>query len=257
MLRLRLVHVPLAAALLVASLAAPSHAEPVPPEDRVGVTGWSEGGRWGDVVNLYGLSLSGAPSGTTITGTMSSCGRPVAEAAAGVRPDRGSALFLLLEDNANLPTQYPDGDDRTVEGVSNRVYLGDLVGPSYQYELTITHPDRDPYVLTGSHRVRTVRRPSCADIDRTVRRTIRVLEWSTLRGRPRVGHTVRATRVVTEEASTVRYRWRTGDKKVLSRKPRLRLTKKLRRQYVECTVTISQPGKRVQHQYLSLPRGVR
>lgn len=261
--RVRLLCLIVMTTFLTLPLATPAHAEPVPPEQRMFVTGWSEGAQGGNTINFFGLHLSGAPGGTTITPTMRSCGRLVADGFGGLdQDDQGFVQFFLLGDLpgssnlGNLPTQYPPDDDRTVRYVAPRLGLGDLVGRSYDYSLTVTEPGFDPYVLTGSHTVHQVKRPSCDTINTTVRRTIRVLSWSTLLGKPRVGRTVRATRPVTEGAASISFRWLVG-RQVVSRRAKLHVRKGMRHQYVRLVVAIAQPGKTRQREYLAFPHRIK
>lgn len=245
-----------ATALALVLPAAPSYAEPVPPESRVAVVGWSEGAKGGSTVNVFGLTLSGAPEGTEVTATMTSCGRPLVVGVATARPRGGFAHFTLLEDNENLPTQYPSPDDRRVGRVAPRLTLGDLVGPSYEYTLRVTEPGRDPYDVVGSRRVQSVRRPACAEVDAAVRRTVRVLTWSTLRGTPRVRRVVRATPPVVQGPATVSYTWRAGTR-VVGRSSALRLRRGMRGKAVSVQVQIAQAGRTTTRLDLFFPRLVR
>ncbi len=240
-----------ASSLLVASTSS-ARAEEVPPDQRLQVTRASTlvGGGTDVVGVLLGIQPE-ASAGTTVDATISSCGRTIDSASKTVRSDGRPSLLIALADldtpNPHAPTPLWPGGRNGSNTYHPIVTAADLLGPTWQYAVVVTHPGHDPYTLTGASRVEGLTPArTCSKVTRLFDTTIAVTRWSDLVGEPRSRRRFAVTRTIAPDAK-VSYRWHVhaqGKRTLISKKRTVRLTRAHRGKYLEARVRVTQRGKR-------------
>lgn len=245
-MKARIASLTAAVALSTLTVVAPAHAEPVcdpfaatdPCADFLGLFDISPSlNPSADLVlgAFFELKrLDGTPASVPVqvTAAVTSCGSPIQSTSTTLGPGH-AASFVFVEFSAD--------NDITQGNMFSENPINRMVGPSFEYAITVTVPGYDPYLLDGSYDGYSVRRPSCAVINsagyaETGEPDALIVEkWSVMKGDAlaRVGKSLKVT-PTRAPGATIKYQWKVGSKVV----DRDRILGTIRKSYLGKPVTL-------------------